>query len=256
MTQKRNSKPYFVFGCICLAVIFLTLIINKNLTPDQRFFFKILFALGLAGVAAVIPGILSLKYNNTLISAGGAIVVFLIVLKINPPQTKFDLTIFPKNSENSGLVSLEGKIKIQLESGFADSKKVSDGTFKVTDIPNDYFGKPIRFYIEDTPKWVFTNDSSSIEIKIEDEQINLVVKPNKQFFQVAGLLYYKGSPLKKVKIMDTRDESNFSSTNNSGYFVLKFNITDNRSEITLRADTLNLTPFTIKMGNTAYEWSY
>ena len=78
----------FLFGAIFLATFLVIAIIFPNPTPFQYTIFRIILSLACAGVAAVIPGFLSVRTDNLriVIRAGGAIAVFVIVYLLNPAQ--------------------------------------------------------------------------------------------------------------------------------------------------------------------------
>jgi hypothetical protein len=113
--KDGDRKTSFIFGCVSLGAVFIALYLLKNLSPDQRFFYKILFALGCAGVAASLPGIGNLKIKKPYV-ATGAIVIFLIVINLKMPG-RFMLTLFPESALDSGNLCIDhAKFKIKLDS--------------------------------------------------------------------------------------------------------------------------------------------
>jgi hypothetical protein len=107
----------FVFGIVFIFVLIVLSIKFPNPTSFQYSVFRIILSLAGAGVAAVIPGFLNLKFYaqvGALIRAGGAIAVFVILYFYNPakyavdengiipsPPSKLpDGTLFPTQSYN------------------------------------------------------------------------------------------------------------------------------------------------------------
>tara|TARA_R110000796_G_scaffold185330_2_gene302112 strand:- start:200856 stop:201641 length:786 start_codon:yes stop_codon:yes gene_type:complete len=84
MTKKQQVKFGAISGLILIAIyLFLSLEKFKCPTENQYLALKVLIALGAASFATIIPGFIEVRYRN-LITASGAIAVFVIVLIINP----------------------------------------------------------------------------------------------------------------------------------------------------------------------------
>jgi len=89
--MKSTPKWQLIAGLsvgvfFALIVLFLAVAIPHP-TDTQFFIFRATFAIALAGVAAIIPGLLNVegKYKSFAIRATGAIAVFVIVWFTNPP---------------------------------------------------------------------------------------------------------------------------------------------------------------------------
>lgn len=79
----------FIFGVTFIVTLIVLAIAFPKPTSFQYGTFRIILALAAAGVAAMIPGFISLEVNPTvglLIRAGGALAVFVIVFFFNPAQ--------------------------------------------------------------------------------------------------------------------------------------------------------------------------
>ena len=76
-----------IIGIILLLVLFVLAVIVPNPTKWQAFIFRGGFAISLATVAAIIPGLLTVesRFQKMSIRATGAIAVFVIVWLVNPP---------------------------------------------------------------------------------------------------------------------------------------------------------------------------
>jgi len=78
----------FIFGIIFFFILILLAIKFPNPTPFQYSVFRIILSLAGAGVAAVIPGFINVKFDalGILIRSGGAIAVFVILYFYNPAK--------------------------------------------------------------------------------------------------------------------------------------------------------------------------
>jgi hypothetical protein len=83
MTKSQERVLAFLFG-VCFVVVLLVLaIVFPNPTPFQYTVFRIVLALAAAGTAAMIPGFITARVS-TVIRAGGALAVFVIVFFFSP----------------------------------------------------------------------------------------------------------------------------------------------------------------------------
>lgn len=77
----------FVFGAIFIITILVFAAVVKNPSPTEVWTYRIILALAAAGVAAILPGFIDIKYKG-FVQAGGAIGVFVLVLLAFPaPET-------------------------------------------------------------------------------------------------------------------------------------------------------------------------
>ncbi|MFL6448882.1 MAG: hypothetical protein ACJ746_14525 [Bryobacteraceae bacterium] len=88
MTEKYLA---YIFGTVFLAGLLALVTINPKLTPTQWFVYRIVLAIAAAGVAAVIPGFLTVRVPKY-IRAGGALAIFIIVFWFNPPTLSSDFS--------------------------------------------------------------------------------------------------------------------------------------------------------------------
>ena len=92
MNQKKKNNNIdkiasFTFG-VCFIVIMVVLSIKFPYPTDfQLFTFRIVLSLSVAGIFAMIPGLINFKSRlfKNIIRANGAIVGFLLVYQTNPP---------------------------------------------------------------------------------------------------------------------------------------------------------------------------
>ena len=83
----------FIFGVVFVTAMLLIVIKFPNPTPSQDRVFRIILSMAVAGVAAMIPGFISLEIDpniGLLLRAGGAIAVFVLVYFYNPAKLVSD----------------------------------------------------------------------------------------------------------------------------------------------------------------------
>lgn len=73
----------FVFGCVFISVILVVAFFKPNPTPFEYTIFRIIIALAAAGVGAILPGFLDVRFKNWL-RAGGALALFVVVYFFAP----------------------------------------------------------------------------------------------------------------------------------------------------------------------------
>ena len=86
-TPKWQLISGLVIGVLFASIILLAAILIPNPTPTQFFIFRGIFAVSLAAIAAIIPGLLTVesRFQKFSVRATGAIAVFVIVWMLNPP---------------------------------------------------------------------------------------------------------------------------------------------------------------------------
>ncbi|RJF37549.1 hypothetical protein [Pseudoalteromonas gelatinilytica] len=86
-TPKWQLVTGLVIGVLFALIILLSAIFIPSPTPTQFFVFRGVFAVSLAAIAAIIPGLLNVesRFQQFSIKATGAIAVFVIVWMLNPP---------------------------------------------------------------------------------------------------------------------------------------------------------------------------
>jgi hypothetical protein len=73
----------FVFGAIFIITILVFTAVVKDPSPTEVWTYRIILALAAAGVAAILPGFIDIKYKG-FVQAGGAIGVFVLILLAFP----------------------------------------------------------------------------------------------------------------------------------------------------------------------------
>jgi hypothetical protein len=96
MASRRSTSPglfrehwekltAFACGLFFIGLMLTIAILIPNPTPTQWLVFRVVLALASAGVGAVIPGLIVVEVS-TVVRAGGAIALFVLVYLLNPPQ--------------------------------------------------------------------------------------------------------------------------------------------------------------------------
>jgi Protein of unknown function (DUF4019) len=75
-----------IFGCIFITAILILITIDKSPTNAALLIYKVVIALSAAGMAAILPGFLDVKFKSV-IQSGGALAVFVLVLFAIPWPT-------------------------------------------------------------------------------------------------------------------------------------------------------------------------
>lgn len=73
----------FVFGALFVITILVFTAVVKNPSPAEIWTYRVILALAAAGVAAILPGFIDIKYK-TAVQAGGALGIFVLVLLMFP----------------------------------------------------------------------------------------------------------------------------------------------------------------------------
>lgn len=86
-TSKWQLITGLIIGVILLLGLFVLAVMIPNPTSWQVFIFRGGFAISLAAISAIIPGLLSVdsRFQKMSIRATGAIAVFVIIWLVNPP---------------------------------------------------------------------------------------------------------------------------------------------------------------------------
>lgn len=87
LNSNKKIEQYLVygFGLVFIVVILVIAVAFPEPTPFQYTVFRIILALATAGIAAFVPGFIEVKISS-IIRAGGAIAVFVIVYFFSPAQ--------------------------------------------------------------------------------------------------------------------------------------------------------------------------
>ena len=95
VTPEGHEKPpgWVLVVCVASGLVFLLLLLGIAVfiprpTTFQVFVFRVVLALAAAAFGATIPGFLNIKiplWGKGLISAGGALALFVLVYHVNPP---------------------------------------------------------------------------------------------------------------------------------------------------------------------------
>ena len=108
-----------VFGIIFVVVLLFVAFLVPNPTATQWFVFRVVLALAASGVGAIIPGLIVVNVSSV-IRAGGAIALFVLVYWFNPPKLvvndKPAVSIHQTTGgQNSPAVVADGNVTITTE---------------------------------------------------------------------------------------------------------------------------------------------
>lgn len=90
-TNWKTLSMFIIFG---VAGLLVTVLI-RDLSVYQQFYLRVFIGLSAAGIAAIIPGFfrIDVAWLQNTIKAGGAIAIFVLIYKINPPSVH-DFKVF------------------------------------------------------------------------------------------------------------------------------------------------------------------
>lgn len=167
LEKQEQRKGAYVFGIVFVVLILVIAVFIPNPTSFQYTVFRIVLALAAAGVAAMIPGFISVEVGNA-VRAGGAIAVFVIVFFFSPAKLVVQPTELPGALESevtldagnydavqlierltvlTGGITLDSKlaaklqgrtVKIPSQLNSVSLRTVLDRIFTEIDIPVDY----------------------------------------------------------------------------------------------------------------------
>ncbi len=83
-SSRWEIPGVFVFGVVFLATMLVVAIRFPTPTEFQILVFRVVLALSAAGVGAIVPGFITVNIPHY-IRAGGALALFIVVFKLNPP---------------------------------------------------------------------------------------------------------------------------------------------------------------------------
>jgi hypothetical protein len=256
-TADSFSKKWaLIIGVVCVLLIFFAIIFIRDPSSSQQFYFKIIMALGCAGIATVIPGFFNIQYKS-LISAGGGLAIFAFVYMYTPgvpaiAAAKFDYTLHLLDSVTEQSIQPEKttvfKIRISDNNTVLNSIQTDDvGSFYFNSIPPECKDKLVRIDFEGLPKWTFSNGKQSEEFQLTGTGKNIRLIKNPDFYKIDGILY--GSDTKKglpgVLISVQGGARLDTISNSTGYFSISIPLSDLRTMFTLQLERKGYIPQTL-----------
>jgi len=201
LTARNKTILSFVLGASLILIILIVTIIRPCPSDAQFFMYKIILAIALAGVAAVIPGFLRIHYQNT-ISAGGAIAVFVLVFLYEPAignvGCDFDLTVLFYGDEEKSRILREGRVVFNY-SGITTTKFIdNEGQVILRKLNTDLRGEKLRINPEIE---AFETSQLSVSFPESESQIDIIVNPKKDTTRIRGsILNAHNLPLSNATI--------------------------------------------------------
>jgi len=173
--KKSTLKTSIWLGIGLLAVILIMVIFIPCPSASQYFVFRIMIALAGAGLAAIIPGTLSIEMANG-VKAGGALAIFAIVYFFDPASTvatnkcvdeTFDLTVFVhgKGGLEDKILKDQGLVCVYLNSKPEKVQIDGDGKATFTEISPTFLNSKVRITIEHPQPYQSTHPDSLYELK-------------------------------------------------------------------------------------------
>lgn len=189
-----NKKLLFIFGTICLLLVFFTVLFLPCPTELQYSTFRTILSIGVAGIAAIIPGFFELKYKK-IISGGGALGVFALVYLMNPAiansfnncgSLNFSIVLKPQTRSWEYNPKQVGVVKLQLGAGLEQSEIDREGIADFKNIPSEYKNEEVTAELN-LSGWQFVQtDSNRISFALDESYINLEIEPDGSLSELYG----------------------------------------------------------------------
>jgi hypothetical protein len=119
----------FAFGCTFLTIILTIVFFKPNPTAFEYTVFRIVIALAAAGVGAIIPGFLDIKFK-TWLRAGGALALFVIVYFFAPVATTSGEASLGPGPKSDAKMSAEAWLSLLDERKFSGAYSSMADLFK------------------------------------------------------------------------------------------------------------------------------
>ncbi len=224
-TGNLKMSTAILIGAISLLLVFFTAIFSPCPSNYEFKIYKTLLALGAAGVASSMPGILKLKYKTALISSSGAISVFLIILFLpdksvgneDKCSSVFPLTIYVQELKEGQNKHFTSTAKLVFDLG-NDIRAAMVGELGKTnfEIPSKYKNKGIRLSIQSDSYDPVQPDSLYI---LSGEPIYFLLKCKDIFRTITGVVENSdGTRLLKDVLVQCEDSH--VQSNDMGRFKL------------------------------------
>jgi len=245
--NKKNILLPVIIGSVSLAIVVIALLFKGSFTDDQKYFFKILFAIGCAGVAAAIPGFLNLQFKKE-VSAGGALAVFIFVYIKSPDvgSKRFDYTIYLKDSA-TGQTIIQPDLRLNVQ--LANDRPLGElspksGGYKFSNIPAEFKSAIVSLSLSPGSGWVFPNTKYETPLQLTNDFSDIFVTRS---------CILKGVVLKDETLIAGEDSVLVLLQNESGYQTY----TDKEGYFLLNISGLHASPpYTVVFRKGARSMSY
>ncbi len=175
-------------GLGLLVGIVLLLVFVPCPSGPQFIVFRIALAIGVAGLAAVIPGFFTFQYKQ-LVTAGGALAVFAFVYLINPAQATsadrcnqpFDFTIFLEDADGKTALKNKGMLTLRLKNDKRSENLDADGSTSFKQLPASAANDTVSVELE-APGWQFANGKTSTRLPLIGNNRTLTIQRDSSLY--------------------------------------------------------------------------
>jgi hypothetical protein len=232
-----------IVGIVLIGIILLLVIFFPCPTSSQFFVFRIVLSIAVAGFASIIPGFLRIKYNG-IITAGGALAVFVLVYIFNPGtiitenrcNEPFDFTIFLQDSAGNSVLKNSGNLILQIENDKRIESIDEKGSATFKQIPFNLKDGNLTLQLEATG-WQFVNGKTAVEIKLQNKSNTVIVKKDNSLCCVSGSVRDEENNLLNDVIVSIGDFAD--TTRDNGRFLIDISPEKQKPEQTLIAYKAN-----------------
>jgi hypothetical protein len=221
-SAKNSSKTNLLLIGLSTVLLIITFVIITAIpcpSEPQFEFYKIILALSVAGIASIIPGFIRIKYKGVL-SAGGAIAVFIFILTFNPGFIRnnpkcidfFNLNIQFYGDSAKGIIINSGTVKVVYKGTTRILTLQQDGKITLEDLPMSIMNTPIQI----TPQIAdYSSAQKIITLSEPVSSTDLVLDAVRPLTHVRGSVYFNGIPLQNGIV---NIDGNISGTDEYGNF--------------------------------------
>jgi len=224
-TPPTSTRNAVIIGIASLGVILLAVLFVPCPTSTQYIVFRIILALGAAGVASIVPGLFS--FNNTMLTASGALGVFGLVYLVNPAKSfssedgcngLFDYTIFVESPNETLEFTGPAYLALRLEREYSKTSIGEDKTVNYKDIPAQLRNQTVLVELE-AAGWQFLNGSNRDSIQLTGKSDIVQIQRDNSLCCVTGeVMDNTGKPI-PAAIVSIQDLT--TTTDSLGRFKLE-----------------------------------
>jgi hypothetical protein len=226
MNAQNAKKATLIFSCVILAVGYITVLVWPSIVEGFLGYATVLFCFACAGLASFLPGKFTWKRNGVIATSALGIFIFLLYWLKKPSQPVSDPFFMVRvHVEKDKLIPEElpdGIVILTLgdEPRHAPLSAAHDATFE--HIPCQYLGIRAKLDISFNNKYALKYPNLLYKLE-RDKLITLVLTLDLKNKIYGTVFDSKGKVLHDVAVsVDT----NSTSTNRFGFYILKLDTTD------------------------------
>jgi hypothetical protein len=227
-TKIINQRILVILGVFFALLILGIILYIPCPTSSQYRIFHLLLSLAAAGIGAIMPGFINVKYKGA-VQAGGALGIFIVVYLIEPESGRadtrcannpFTLTVFVHGSGGiqDQILKSQGSVALHLHSKLEEAPIDEHGSATFKEIAPEFVGQKVAITIDHPQPYQSVNPDSLYKLQ-RDGVIYVEAALNdidKIFGRISDATSNDPVDSARVVIKDV-----FTFSNNDGWFELK-----------------------------------